>query len=62
MGNLNKYVTIKYKSHQELNEKINELNKEGWEVVSVFDGDEKNKKNILLKKEDVDNDKQILHG
>jgi len=62
MGNLNKYVTIEYKNHQELNQKIAELNNDGWEIVSVFETDQKNKKNILLKKEDTDNNKQILNG
>ena len=61
MGSLNKYVTIKFNSHQELNKKITEFNNEGWEVVSIFETDKKNQKNVLLKKEDTDNTKQILN-
>ncbi len=66
----NKYVTIKYKTHKELNEKMNKLNSEGWEVVSVSNkegDDHKTQKSaeILLKKMKESSDsignKQILN-
>lgn len=62
----NKYTTVKYKTHTELNEKLKNFNSEGWEVLSVFnkdDGINTNKSaEILLKKikESTDN-KQILN-
>ena len=59
----NKYVIVNFKNYTELNKKINELNSDGWEVVSMFDvSDNENKKNILLRKEGGDlTDKQILN-
>ena len=61
----NKYTTINYKTHGELNEKLKKFNSEGWEVLSVFnkDNDTTNKSaEILLRKikESTDN-KQILN-
>jgi hypothetical protein len=66
----NKYTTVTYKTHTELNEKLKKFNSEGWEVISVFNNDnnvsEINKSaEVLLKKttqikESGDN-KQILN-
>ena len=59
----NKYTTIEYKTHRDLNEKLMEYNSDGWEVVSISKDDKKKSAEILLKriKESTDK-KQILNG
>lgn len=66
----NKYTTIEFKTYGELNQKMNELNSEGWEILSVNINDETKSTthksaNILLKKikedKNIDDNKQILN-
>lgn len=66
----NKYTTIEFKTYGELNQKMNELNSEGWEILSVNIIDETKftthkSANILLKKikedKNIDDNKQILN-